>query len=59
MQMAAKGDAEGLFSWGTLLIGRAGQKAGLPGATCRSPMADVRLALPTCVCRVSHRTEAR
>ena len=58
-QRAAKGEGEAQFSQGCMLVSRADGNAGLPGASGRSPMADVGLALPTYVFRVAHQTEAR
>jgi len=59
-QMAAKGEGEAQYSQGFLLVSRADGDRGTPlGASGRSPMADVGLALSTCISRVAHRTEAR
>jgi hypothetical protein len=44
---AAKGEREAQFSQGCLLVSEAGGNTGLMGASGRSPVADVGLALST------------
>jgi hypothetical protein len=58
-QTAAWGDGEAQFSYGCLLVNEADGYAGLLGASGRSPIADVGLALAAYLFRVAHRTEAR
>jgi hypothetical protein len=57
-QRAAKGEGEAQFSQGCLLVSRADGNVGFRGASGRSPMADVGLAVSTYVFRVVHLTEA-
>jgi len=58
-QRAAKGDGEAQWSQGYLLVRQADGHAGGIGASGRSPVADVGLALSTFTFRLAHRTEAR
>jgi hypothetical protein len=61
-QRAANGEGEAQFSQGCLLVSAADYgnvgHMGLRGASGRSPMADVGLAVSTYVFRVVHLTEA-
>jgi len=58
-QRAAKGEGEAQFSQGCLLVSEADGHVGMMGASGRSPLADVGLALSTYVFRGAHRAEAR
>jgi len=53
-QRAAQGEGEAQFSQGCLLVDRADGNAGFMGASGRSPMADVGLALFTAQYPVAH-----
>jgi hypothetical protein len=54
-ELAAKGMGEAQFSQGCLLVSEADGHADFMGASGRSPMADVGLALSTHLFRVSPR----
>jgi len=58
-QRAAQGEGEAQFSLGCLLVHEADGRVGSMGASGRSPLADVGLALSTYMFRVAHQTEAR